>query len=83
MPLVEIIRGEHSSEETIVTGCGFTPAKWVKPRLLLTIVQASSLTAYCSHTLLALVVICRRRRFAAVDKVMEKQSVGQWVLLTC
>lgn len=49
MPLVEIVRGEKSSDETIakvVAG----PAKWAKRRLWSTTAPVSLLTACCSPT---------------------------------
>lgn len=53
MPLVEIIRGEHTSEDTINRVVAYA-AKWANHRLWSMIAQDSSLTAYSSLTLQAL-----------------------------
>lgn len=49
MPLVEIIRGEKSSDETIAKVVAWR-ARWAKRRLWLTTAPASLLTACCSPT---------------------------------
>ncbi len=74
MPLVEIIRGEKSSDETIakVVACG--RARWARRRLWSTTAPASSSTVCCSPISPVSASCCATARVSAkIDKVMEKQ----------
>ena len=73
MPLVEIIRGEKSSDETIAKSSPGR-ARWAKRRLWLTTAPASSSTACCSRISPVSAMLLRDGAdFRKIDKVMEKQ----------